>query len=147
MGGSMARCVGVDGWGEGAAEREGVFVCDGQKGWRGWKIPEQSGGVGWRSAHVITREDSGLVRRGGGRDECTCDNEGRQWTGPSEGGREECTCDSEGRQWTGPSEGGREECTCDSEGRQWTGPSEGGREECTCDNEGRQWTGPSEGGE
>ena len=52
------------------------------------------------------------------------------FVGGGVGGREECTCDSEGRQWTGPSGGGGggegEECTCDSEGRQWTGPS-GGR--------------------
>ena len=49
------------GWG--TTEREGVFVCEGQKGGRAWKIPEQSGwyGGGGRSACVITREDSGLV--------------------------------------------------------------------------------------
>ena len=41
-GGSKARRV-CGGMGGGAAEREGVFVCDGQKGGRGWKIPEQSG--------------------------------------------------------------------------------------------------------
>ena len=33
----------MGGWGGGAVEKEGVFVCDEQKGWRGWKIPEQSG--------------------------------------------------------------------------------------------------------
>ena len=40
-GARQGGCVG--GWEGGAAEREGVFVCDGQKGGRGWKIPEQSG--------------------------------------------------------------------------------------------------------
>ena len=49
----------------------GRWVCrpssDGQKGRRTWTIPEQSGWYGgWR-----------------GREECTCDNKGRQWTGQS----------------------------------------------------------------
>ena len=35
--------VGWGGEGGGSAQREGVFVCDGQKGGRAWEVPEQSG--------------------------------------------------------------------------------------------------------
>ena len=61
----------VDG---GSAEREGVFVCDGQNGGRAWGIPEQSG---WHGV---------CVGGGGVGVECTCDNVGRQRTGQSASG-------------------------------------------------------------
>ena len=41
-GGKGAGGQGKEG-GVGSTEREGVFVCDGQKGGRAWEIPEQSG--------------------------------------------------------------------------------------------------------
>ena len=48
--------------GVGSAQREGhLTVSDGQKGGRAWKIPGMVGGEGGRSAHVIRREDNGLV--------------------------------------------------------------------------------------
>ena len=68
------NCSGTEreeGWGEGGegrgyltAEREGVFVCDGQKGGRACK--------------QIQTEQSGCYGGAGGpREECTCDNDGR----------------------------------------------------------------------
>ena len=52
-------------------KRQGMGVCrpssDGQKGRRMWTIPEQSGWYGG----------------GRGREECRCNNKGRQWTGQS----------------------------------------------------------------
>ena len=85
------------------------------------------GGGGRRSAHVITREDSGLVRRvgvggsvrvitredsglvrqrGEGRSVRVIAKEDSGLVRRGGGGREECMCDSEGRKWTGPSEVG-----------------------------------------
>ena len=62
--GGMARRVE---WGGLQKGRGHLIVSDGQKGGRAWKIPEQGGWYGG----------------GRGRKRCTCDNEGRQWTGQS----------------------------------------------------------------